>query len=110
MISTTKLHYQRKDISTICDVELEFIAQSWSEQCKYNIFSHPIDDMQGGVFNTCLNGAKEFITKDIEYYICASFFTDNAAAIHFNENNLICTKGKIHNRPSAHSVVQLPGF
>src|SRR5258708_35278273 len=34
------------------DVELESIAQTWSEHCKHTIFADPIDDLKQGLYRT----------------------------------------------------------
>src|SRR3989344_1768022 len=34
------------------DIELESLAQTWSEHCKHTIFADPIDEIKGGLFKT----------------------------------------------------------
>src|SRR3989338_7856945 len=34
------------------DIELESIAQTWSEHCKHTIFADPIDEIKDGLFKT----------------------------------------------------------
>ena len=68
------------------DLELESIAQTWSEHCKHTIFADPIDELKQGLFNTYIKGA----TKNIRQAkgkadICVSVFTDNSGAIAFDE-------------------------
>lgn len=83
------------------DIELETIAQTWSEHCKHNIFSYPIDEFEEGIFKTFIRGATEEIMKNNPNHICASVFSDNAGAIFFDENWLVCAKVETHNSPSA---------
>ena len=84
------------------DVELESIAQTWSEHCKHTIFVDPIDDIKDGLFRTFIKGATDRIRKEkgIEDF-CVSVFTDNSGAIIFDENYLITHKVETHNSPSA---------
>src|SRR3989344_1039890 len=84
------------------DVELESIAQTWSEHCKHTIFADPIDEVKNGLY-------KEFIqkaTREIRLLkgkadFLLSVFTDNSGAIKFDENYLITDKVETHNSPSA---------
>ena len=79
------------------DIELESIAQTWSEHCKHTIFSDPIDDVKRGLFKTYIQAATEKINKKF----CVSVFKDNSGAIEFDENYLITDKAETHNSPSA---------
>jgi len=45
------------------DIELESIAQTWSEHCKHTIFSDEIDDIKNGLFKTYIQAATEKIRK-----------------------------------------------
>ncbi|MDP7506144.1 MAG: AIR synthase-related protein [Candidatus Woesearchaeota archaeon] len=84
------------------DIELESIAQTWSEHCKHTIFADPIDELEEGLFNAYIRKATQEIrkkkgTKDF----CVSVFTDNAGIIKFDENYNIVFKAETHNSPSA---------
>ena len=79
------------------DIELESLAQTWSEHCKHTIFRDPIDDIKNGLFKTYIKGATEKINKDF----CVSVFTDNSGIISFDENFNITYKVETHNTPSA---------
>lgn len=84
------------------DIELETIAQTWSEHCKHTIFADPIDEIENGLFKTFIKGATEKIRKmKGKRDICVSVFTDNSGAISFDENWLITAKVETHNSPSA---------
>lgn len=91
------------------DVELESIAQTWSEHCKHTIFSNPIDNLKKGLFKTYIQGATEKIRKNklikgqssSEKDFCISVFTDNSGAIEFDDEYLITDKAETHNSPSA---------
>lgn len=84
------------------DVELESIAQTWSEHCKHTIFASPMDEIKEGLFNRYIKGATEKIRKEKgKNDICVSVFEDNSGAIVFDKNWLITDKVETHNSPSA---------
>lgn len=84
------------------DVELESIAQTWSEHCKHTIFANPLDEITDGLFKTYIRGATEHIRKQKGAAdFCVSVFSDNAGAIAFDENHLVTHKVETHNSPSA---------
>jgi len=84
------------------DIELESIAQTWSEHCKHTIFNDPIDDIHQGLFKTYIRAATEEIRKKKgKNDFCVSVFTDNSGAIAFDETYLITHKVETHNSPSA---------
>ncbi len=90
------------------DIEIESIAQTWSEHCKHTIFADPIDDIKNGLFKTFIKGATEEIRKRKAKKrsssggdICVSVFTDNSGAIEFDDHFLITYKAETHNSPSA---------
>ncbi|MEK6933338.1 MAG: AIR synthase-related protein [Nanoarchaeota archaeon] len=84
------------------DIELESIAQTWSEHCKHTIFADPIDEIGDGLFKHYIKRATNEIRKakrDKDF--CASVFTDNSGAIIFDDKYLITHKVETHNSPSA---------
>lgn len=84
------------------DIELESIAQTWSEHCKHTIFADPIDDVKDGLFKHYIKRATEEIRrKKGKEDFCASVFTDNSGAIEFDNEYLITDKVETHNSPSA---------
>lgn len=84
------------------DIELETLAQTWSEHCKHTIFASPIDDVKDGLYKHYIKRAtKEIREARGENDICVSVFSDNAGAIVFDENYLITDKVETHNSPSA---------
>ncbi|AHX11701.1 AIR synthase related, N-terminal domain protein [Neorickettsia helminthoeca str. Oregon] len=95
-------HFQSEERRNyIHDIELEAIAQTWSEHCKHNIMSYPMDDLSEGVFRGYIRKATEQIIKNNTGHICVSTFTDNAGAIWFDDEHLVCVKVETHNSPSA---------
>ena len=90
------------------DVELECIAQTWSEHCKHKIFAalvHYVDEETGreewidSLFKTCIRDATAKIGKEIDWLV--SVFSDNAGVIRFNEKYNLSYKVETHNSPSA---------
>lgn len=84
------------------DIELEALAQTWSEHCKHTIFANPIADIKSGLYKTYIKGATNLIrdrmgSKDF----CVSVFSDNAGGIVFDNEFLITHKVETHNSPSA---------
>ncbi|KJV69115.1 phosphoribosylformylglycinamidine synthase subunit PurL [Candidatus Neoehrlichia procyonis] len=79
------------------DIEIEALAQTWSEHCKHNIFSSPIDEISDGLYKHYIKRA----TAKINSPICVSVFSDNAGAIVFDDNFIIVDKVETHNSPSA---------
>lgn len=84
------------------DVELESIAQTWSEHCKHTIFSDPIGNISGGIYRKYIKGATQYIRKKKGVKdICVSVFSDNAGGIAFTKDYLVTHKVETHNSPSA---------
>lgn len=84
------------------DIELESLAQTWSEHCCHTIFGDQIDDIKEGLYKTYIKGATNEIRKlkgDKDF--CVSVFTDNSGVIEFDENYNITDKAETHNSPSA---------
>ncbi len=89
------------------DIELEIIAQTWSEHCKHKIFSALIEytDAEGktrtidGLFKTFVKGATDDVAKRIDWLV--SVFHDNAGIIRFDEQFNFALKAETHNSPSA---------
>lgn len=91
------------------DVEIESIAQTWSEHCKHTVFSDRIDDIKEGLFKAYIRKATEKIRKQKSAKgrwssgrdYCVSVFGDNSGGIEFDENYLVTHKVETHNTPSA---------
>ncbi len=92
------------------DVELETIAQTWSEHCKHKIFAAEIEytDENGktqtinSLYKTYIQGATSVVRKKLgERDWCRSVFTDNAGVVSFNERINLAFKVETHNSPSA---------
>ncbi len=95
-------NYFRKKKRNPTDVELESIAQTWSEHCKHTIFRDPIDDIKDGLFKHFIKRATDEIRKKkSKRDFCVSVFTDNSGAVEFDDEFLITHKVETHNSPSA---------
>jgi len=90
------------------DVELEAIAQTWSEHCKHKIFNASIEysDTEKGttetvdsLFKTYVRGSTEEIARRIDWLV--SVFHDNAGVIKLNDDWNLVMKVETHNSPSA---------
>lgn len=94
--------YFQKEGRKPTDIEIETLAQTWSEHCKHTIFASPIDDIKEGLYKHYIKRATSEIRAERgEDDICVSVFSDNAGGIIFDENYLITDKVETHNSPSA---------
>ncbi|MFW5731225.1 MAG: AIR synthase-related protein, partial [Desulfonatronovibrionaceae bacterium] len=93
------------------DVELECLAQTWSEHCKHKIFNARIrySNLDSGrilVVDSLFNTYIAQSTADIRRWkkegdFCRSVFRDNAGVIGFDQDLDVCIKVETHNSPSA---------
>jgi len=91
------------------DVEIEMIAQTWSEHCKHKIFNAEIEYAEpdsGGVPETISSLFKTYIRATTEKLAptrpdLKSVFTDNAGVFEFDGSTVVCVKAETHNSPSA---------
>jgi phosphoribosylformylglycinamidine synthase II len=97
---------QRGLNEAITDVELEMIAQTWSEHCKHKIFASRIQYRDGerqetivSLFETYIKRTTEELAERKGYL--KSVFHDNSGVISFDDKSLICFKVETHNTPSA---------
>ncbi|MCB1149592.1 MAG: phosphoribosylformylglycinamidine synthase, partial [Chlamydiia bacterium] len=84
------------------DVEIECLAQTWSEHCKHKIFNATIH-MQGktirSLFKTYIAAATEKLAPEKPWLL--SVFKDNAGIVALNDDYSFCFKVETHNSPSA---------
>ncbi|MFN4132064.1 MAG: AIR synthase-related protein [Caldimicrobium sp.] len=95
----------------ITDVELESIAQTWSEHCKHKIFNAKIfyKDLENDYSEEIDSLFKSYIKKATEEIrrakgardFCLSVFVDNAGVIKLDEKWALAFKVETHNSPSA---------
>jgi phosphoribosylformylglycinamidine synthase II len=87
------------------DVELETIAQTWSEHCKHKTFSGVIEYEEEGrgsrVYDNLLKATIMRATEELDRPWCWSTFRDNAGIIAFDDEWGVAFKVETHNHPSA---------
>jgi len=82
------------------DVELETLAQTWSEHCIHKTFKSRIRLGQLVVDNL-LKSTVMKVTEELKKPWCLSVFRDNAGVIDFDGRYAVCFKVETHNHPSA---------
>ncbi|MBX7209001.1 MAG: phosphoribosylformylglycinamidine synthase subunit PurL [Verrucomicrobiaceae bacterium] len=89
------------------DVELEVIAQTWSEHCKHRIFNakiyHTVDGKQeviDSLFKTYIRSVTQEIMKQKPDFVLSAF-VDNAGFVKLDADKAVCLKVETHNHPSA---------
>ncbi len=87
------------------DVELETIAQTWSEHCKHKTFSGVMEYEEKGrgsrVYDNLLKSTIMKATQELDKPWCLSTFKDNAGVIELDDEYGIAFKVETHNHPSA---------
>ncbi|UCG46054.1 MAG: phosphoribosylformylglycinamidine synthase subunit PurL [Phycisphaerales bacterium] len=86
------------------DVELESIAQTWSEHCVHKTLKSSVDmsvDGEQAHFDNLLKETVFRATKELDKGWCISVFADNAGVVEFDEDSAVCFKVETHNHPSA---------
>ncbi len=95
------------------DVELEIIAQTWSEHCKHKIFNaviHYSDGAPGAndrsqpvkidsLYKTFIKGATKALKERRPDLL--SVFEDNSGVVQWDDQWAVCFKVETHNSPSA---------
>ena len=87
------------------DIELEMLAQTWSEHCVHKTFKAKIDytgpdgtsEEIDGILNTYIRAATEAVDKPW----VKSAFVDNAGIVAFSDTYDLAFKVETHNHPSA---------
>ncbi len=111
-IRDEKVLRRRKEVglgNMLTDVEIEALAQTWSEHCKHKIFNAVIHykEQNGTVrtieslFDTYIRAATDAIRASFDEDWCLSVFEDNAGVIALNSDYSIVFKVETHNSPSA---------
>ncbi|QDU96966.1 phosphoribosylformylglycinamidine synthase subunit PurL [Lignipirellula cremea] len=91
------------------DIELETIAQTWSEHCSHKTLAGRITyvDAQGerqfeNMLKETIFAATQTVRKQLgDDDWCVSVFQDNAGIVRFDEEHNVAFKVETHNRPSA---------
>lgn len=83
------------------DIELETIAQTWSEHCSHKTLRGPYsfagERHQAGLLKDTIMR----VTRTLDRDWCVSVFVDNAGVVRFDEEWNVCFKVETHNHPSA---------
>lgn len=100
--------YFKEEDRNPTDVELETIAQTWSEHCHHKTFRGIIryTERIGGkkktvIINNLLKSTIAKATHELKKNWCVSVFHDNAGVIAFDKDYHVCFKVETHNHPSA---------
>ena len=97
--------YYRNEAREPALIELETIAQTWSEHCKHKTLRGPIVyTEQNGEKRTIDDLLKSTImkaTEELNKPWCISVFSDNSGVIEFDDQYHACFKVETHNHPSA---------
>ncbi len=86
------------------DIELESLAQTWSEHCVHKTLKSSVDltfDGQQVHFDNLLKETVFGATKKLAKDWCISVFDDNAGVVQFDDRSAVCFKVETHNHPSA---------
>ena len=83
------------------DIELEMIAQTWSEHCVHKTFRAVISTPDGSSITGMLKMYLMAATNKINKSWVRSAFIDNAGIIEFDDEFDIAIKVETHNHPSA---------
>ena len=91
------------------DVELETIAQTWSEHCGHKTFRGKIEYREAAgnqkpvtrIIDNLLKSTIMKATAELKKPWCVSVFKDNSGVIRFDGRYNVCFKAETHNHPSA---------
>jgi phosphoribosylformylglycinamidine synthase subunit PurSL len=81
-------------------LELETLAQTWSEHCKHKTLTGNVH-FEGRLIENLLKSTIAKVTHTLARDFCVSVFVDNAGIIQFDDQDSVCIKVETHNRPSA---------
>jgi phosphoribosylformylglycinamidine synthase len=107
--------YFRQQNREPTDIELETLAQTWSEHCVHKTLKSAVDvevrDETGKTIGhrrygnlikeTIFASTMQLMEQRKDAPFCLSVFADNAGVIGFDETDAVCFKAETHNHPSA---------
>jgi phosphoribosylformylglycinamidine synthase II len=113
-MQTIQKHYQDLGREPT-DIELETLAQTWSEHCVHKTLKSSVDmelreanedaakmaATRQVHFDNLLKDTVFRATKELDKDWCISVFADNAGVIEFDDDSAVCFKVETHNHPSA---------
>ena len=112
-LSVRELHAARDHFAALgrdpFEIELETIAQTWSEHCCHKTLTSAVDHAGpagAGRFDNLLKETVFAATRSIRETLgprdwCVSVFKDNSGVVRFDGDHDICVKVETHNHPSA---------
>ena len=107
-MKTIQDHFKEKQRDPT-DIELETIAQTWSEHCSHKTLAGRVvyrDEKGQREFDNLLKETIFAATQTIRQRLdgddwCVSVFKDNAGIVRFDDDSNLSFKVETHNRPSA---------
>ncbi len=102
-MQTIQKYYRQLDREPT-DVELETLAQTWSEHCVHKTFRSSVEldcDGKRVHFDNLLKETVFRATQELNKDWCISVFADNAGVVKFDDAHAVCFKVETHNHPSA---------
>lgn len=97
-------NYYKELATEPTDIELETLAQTWSEHCVHKTLKSSVDiDINNKHihFDNLLKETVFKATKQLDKKWCISVFDDNAGVVQFDDDSAVCFKVETHNHPSA---------
>jgi len=98
-MKTIQAHFHTLDRNPT-DVELETLAQTWSEHCVHKTF-RGIINLDGQRIDNLLKQTIARVTRELNKPWCLSVFEDNSGVIEFDDKFGVAFKVETHNHPSA---------
>jgi len=98
-MKTIQAYFRQMDRNPT-DVELETLAQTWSEHCVHKTFRGKIE-FNGQIIDNLLKSTVMRVTRELDKPWCISVFKDNSGVIEFDDEHDVCFKVETHNHPSA---------
>jgi phosphoribosylformylglycinamidine synthase len=103
-MKTIQAHFQANHREPT-DIELETIAQTWSEHCSHKTLKGRIsleDRQYLNLLKETIFAATDKLRRQIgKDDCCVSVFEDNAGVVRFDDQYHVCFKVETHNHPSA---------
>ena len=112
-LTVAELHAVRDHFAALgrppVEIELETIAQTWSEHCCHKTLTSPVD-YEGPMglvhYDNLLKETVFAATQEVRRSLgasdwCVSVFRDNSGVVRFDGDHDICVKVETHNHPSA---------
>ncbi len=98
-MQTIRAHFREQGREPT-DVELETLAQTWSEHCKHKTLTSAIE-IDGRHYDNLLKDTIFAATRRLARPYCLSVFKDNAGVVEFDDEYAVTFKVETHNHPSA---------